>query len=167
MFKCYRQIESSDCGLTCIRMIARSYGVKIPTRHLKEITDLNRLGMSLRDLTGCLHQIGMDSAAARIRTEDIERMPLPAILYWQQRHFVVLYKFNPKRKRYSIADPAQGKLTYNEDEFKKYWIPEGQNTGLAVLAEPKDDFYRRQYRKENEFKRFFTYISGFLKTIVR
>ena len=36
-------------------------------------------------------KIGMNSKACQIRKEHIEDMPLPAILYWQQRHFVVLY----------------------------------------------------------------------------
>lgn len=38
MFRCYRQLESSDCGLTCVRMIANHYGKKIPMRHLRELT---------------------------------------------------------------------------------------------------------------------------------
>ena len=47
MFKCYRQVEHSDCGLTCIRMIARAHGAKILLRYLHHISDLNRLGMIL------------------------------------------------------------------------------------------------------------------------
>lgn len=97
MFKCFRQIEHSDCGLTCIRMIAKSYGVNIPIRYLHSISDLNRLGMSIKDITLCCQKIGMDSAAVQIRAEHIENMPLPAILFWQQRHFVVLYKYNSKK----------------------------------------------------------------------
>ncbi|MDE6247768.1 MAG: hypothetical protein K2M41_08030 [Muribaculaceae bacterium] len=34
MFKCYHQLEHSDCGLTCVRMIARRYGKKIPVQSL-------------------------------------------------------------------------------------------------------------------------------------
>lgn len=50
MFKCFRQIEHSDCGLTCIRMIAKSYGKRIPLKYLHSISDLNRLGMSIKDI---------------------------------------------------------------------------------------------------------------------
>ncbi len=114
MFKCFRQIEHSDCGLTCIRMIAKSYGVNIPIRYLHSIADINRLGMSIKDIISCCKIIGLDSVAVQVRLEHFENMPLPAILYWQQRHFVVLYKFNSKKKTYYIADPAQGKLKYTE-----------------------------------------------------
>lgn len=89
-------------------------------------------------------------------------MPLPAILYWQQRHFVVLYKHNVNKKKYYVADPAQGKLTYNEDDFLKYWLTE-DNKGLAVLAEPTEVFYRYKYPKENSLTNFLTYLLGFFK----
>lgn len=163
MFKCFRQIEHSDCGLTCIRMIAKSYGVNIPIRYLHSISDLNRLGMSIKDITLCCQKIGMDSAAVQIRAEHIENMPLPAILFWQQRHFVVLYKYNSKKRKYYIADPAQGKLTYPEEDFFKYWIPKGKNTGLAVLIEPNEQFNTIHYPKENNLKNFFGYLLQFLK----
>lgn len=163
MFKCFRQIEHSDCGLTCIRMIAKSYGVNIPIRYLHSISDLNRLGMSIKDITSCCQKIGMDSIPVQIRAEHIENMPLPAILFWQQRHFVVLYKYNSNKKKYYIADPAQGKLTYPEEDFFKYWIPEGKNTGLTVLIEPNEQFNTIHYPKENSLKNFFCYLLQFFK----
>jgi ATP-binding cassette subfamily B protein len=163
MFRCFRQIEHSDCGLTCIRMIAKSYGCDIPLRYLHGISDLNRLGMSIKDMTSCCRKIGMDSMAVQIRPEHIGNMPLPAILYWQQRHFVVLYKHNPSKKKYHIADPAQGKLTYSEADFLKYWIPEGKDTGLAVLVEPNEEFGSTRCKKENNLRNFFSYLLRFFR----
>lgn len=162
MFKCYRQIEHSDCGLTCIKMIARHYGMSIPLNYLHSISDLNRLGMSIKDITVSFNSIGMNSSAVRLTKEHIANMPLPAILYWQQRHFVVLYKHNVNKKKYYVADPAQGKLTYNEDDFLKYWLTE-DNKGLAVLAEPTEVFYRYKYPKENSLTNSLTYLLGFFK----
>lgn len=163
MFKCFRQIEHSDCGLTCIRMIAKSYGVNIPIRYLHSIADINRLGMSIKDIISCCKIIGLDSVAVQVRLEHFENMPLPAILYWQQRHFVVLYKFNSKKKTYYIADPAQGKLKYTEKDFSNYWIPNGKETGLAVLIEPNEQFASKHYQRENELKNFFLYLLDFFK----
>lgn len=163
MFKCYRQIEHSDCGLTCIRMIARHYGAEVPLRHLHDTSDLNRLGMSIRDIIDCFRGVGMDAAAVRISPTHISDMPLPAILFWQQRHFVVIYKIDNKRQRYWIADPAQGKLRYSREELLKYWIPEGENAGLAVLAEPDEKFGETVYEKENNLRNFFYYLFRFLK----
>lgn len=83
MFKCYRQTEHSDCGLTCIRMMARYYGKKIPLGYLKSITDLNRLGMSVKDILSILSCIGMQTVGVKIGESTLKRMPLPAILYWR------------------------------------------------------------------------------------
>lgn len=158
MFKCYRQLEHSDCGLTCIRMIARHYGKRIPLRYLQKITDLNRLGMSIKDITGCCSKIGMYSQAVKLGMDYADRMPLPAILYWQQRHFVVLYKVDCKRGKYYVADPAQGKMVYSRANFVKHWIPESDNSGLAVLMEPEDEFYEKQYERDNAFRQFVLYL---------
>ena len=163
MFRCYRQLESSDCGLTCIRMIARHYGQKIPMRHLRDSSDLNRLGMSIKDIVDTAEKSGMDSIAVRISTSHFDNMPLPAILYWQQQHFVVLYKYNADRKKFHIADPAQGKLTYDESDFHSYWIPEGDDKGLAILMEPNESFTSRQYPEEYVIGDFMSYLFGLFK----
>lgn len=163
MFKCYRQIEHSDCGLTCIKMIARHYGMSIPLSYLHSISDLNRLGMSIKDITTCFNSIGMNSSAVRLSKEYILKMPLPAILYWQQRHFVVLYKYCASKKKYYIADPAQGKLAYNERDFLKYWLSDDNKKGVAILAEPTDSFYNFHYPKEKNLTKFLIYLYDFFK----
>lgn len=163
MFKCYRQIEHSDCGLTCIRMIAKAYGMEIPIKHLHAISDINRLGMSIKDLTDCCAKIGLNSKAVRIRKEHIPAMPLPAILFWQEHHFVVLYRYNHKKRKYYIADPAQGKITCSDTDFSKYWTLAGCDIGLVVLVEPNDNFYCHKYEKNSSLKGFFLYLLGFLK----
>lgn len=162
-FKCYRQLESSDCGLTCIRMISRHYGAEVPLSHLKEITDMNRLGMSVRDIINTLSHLRMDSAVVKILPEHCYNMPLPAILHWQQNHFVALYKIDKKRGTFYVADPAQGKLAYKEEEFKTYWTIPGEGKGVAVLVEPKEGFESQKFLHENIFKNFFNYIYRFFR----
>lgn len=119
--------------------------------------------MSIKDMTSCFRHIGMNSAACRIRKENIVDMPLPAILYWQQRHFVVLYGYDSKRKKYSVADPAKGKIVYNDEDFSKYWFADGKDTGLAILAEPTSDFYERTYPKDNNLRNFLAYLMQFFR----
>lgn len=160
MFHCYRQLEHSDCGLTCIRMVARHYGKRIPMAFLKKSSDLNRLGMSIGDMTSCLAAIGMESMAVKISATEAANMPLPAILFWSQKHFVVLYHVNRRGTRFHIADPALGKLTYSRDEFERLWIPNAdeKGKGLVVLAEPGENFNERQYETYNTLCRLFRYI---------
>lgn len=163
MFRCYRQIEHSDCGISCIRMISRYYGVKVPRQYLHSISDLNRVGMSIKDMKSCFEKIEMKAEALQLRLEHMDTMPLPAILFWQQRHFVVLYRYDKRKHKFYIADPAQGKMTYSEKEFRKYWMPNGKDTGLVILAEPTDAFIHKTYPKEHSLRDFFSYIYGFFK----
>lgn len=167
MFKSYRQLEHSDCGLTCIRMIARYFGKKIPVGYLKSISDFNRLGMSIMDIRDCCARIGLQSAALRLDVSFLQKAPLPAILYWQQQHFVVLYKVDAKKGKFYIADPSGGKTIYSSEYFLKYWIPEGEEKGLVVLAEPDDTFYEREYPRVRPWHDFLSYILNYVKEYKR
>ncbi|MBD5349249.1 MAG: peptidase domain-containing ABC transporter [Bacteroides sp.] len=157
MFKTYRQLERSDCGITCIRMIARHYGKKISNLTLRRLVETNKLGISLKDLTDTLSKIGMKSAALRITGQDIYRMPCPAIVYWRQQHFVVVYDIDLRRKIFKVADPELGKLRFEEEEFLKYWCGDGEK-GIVVVAEPGDDFHKKAYDKKSS-------LNGLLKLV--
>lgn len=157
MFRCYRQLEHSDCGLTCIRMVARHFGSRVPLARLRDMADFNRLGMSVKDIRQVLAELGLRSEMAKVPMSAVDRMPLPAILYWRQCHFVVLYKVDTRRSLYKVTDPADGKMCYSREEFAKYWIPEGQTAGLAVIAEPDEDFVPAKSRG-GEFGAFWRYI---------
>ena len=162
-FKCYRQLESSDCGLTCIRMISRHYGLNIPLRRLKEMTDMTRLGMSVRDIMATLGLLRMEAFTVKITPEFCLDMPLPAILHWNQNHFVVLYKVDKKKKRFHIADPARGKIIYDEEDFNFYWLASGEGKGIAVVTEPTKSFKDQHFSKENVIRRFFCYLYQFFR----
>ena len=150
-FRAYRQLENSDCGITCIRMIARHYGKRIPLKHLRSLADISKLGISVKDIIDGFHSIRMEAAAVRISVADIYRMPCPAIIYWQQRHFVVVYEIDPKRKIFHIADPAEGKMKLTEEEFCNYWL-NGNERGIVIVAEPMDDFDSQKFVKSNTIK---------------
>lgn len=162
MFRTYQQLENSDCGLTCVRMIARHYGKRVSPRALRGMCDMSRLGVSVRDVIDCCSRIGMDAAGVKIGMEAVGRLPLPAILYWDQRHFVVLYRIGKRGRRYHIADPSVGKVVYNESEFRRSWIPEGHDRGLAILVEPGDSFDTAQPDRSTPFRDFMRYVSRFI-----
>lgn len=78
-------------------------------------------------------------------------MPLPAILYWEQKHYVVLYRIETRKdtRVYYIADPAFGKVKLSEDRFMQSWIGE-HTSGMAVLTEPTERFYT--WSEEERYK---------------
>lgn len=141
-FPIYYQLESIDCGPACIQMIAAYYKKKYALNQLKEYCHVTRLGVSLQDIVSGCEKIGLHAVPVQITVDEIQRMPLPAILYWRQEHFVVLYEIKKKKDSllYFIADPAYGHVVLSESEFLRPWIGENQ-TGIAIPIEPSPEFY--------------------------
>lgn len=140
----YQQLEYSDCGVTCIRIIARYYGKKLSPEQIYSVCDMSRLGISIGDIVQAFKGLGMDSVAVRLSPDEALRMPLPSVLFWDQKHFVVLYKI--KRGKYYIVDPSRGKLKFCQDEFYEHWLC-GNDKGIAILADPTDEFESREFEK--------------------
>lgn len=146
--KGYRQLEHNDCGLVCLRIIARYYGKKIPLKALRENADAGRIGMSVGDLVALARRCGMEAAAAKVSFEEAMRMPLPAILFWDQRHFVVLYEIDARRGEFRIADPVGGKMSVSEEDFRRHWLS-GSERGIVILAEPDEGFPSTRFSSES------------------
>ncbi len=157
-FVSYRQLESSDCGLTCVRMIARHYGKKIPLKALRQLAETTKLGVSLKDFTDSFNSIGMVNAVLRITENDMRKLPFPAIVYWRQRHFVVLYHYDSKKDRYYVADPSGGKIRFESEEFMRYWKGDSDK-GLVVIAEPGEKFDQLSFPKPTIFKGLFRTVA--------
>ena len=65
----------------------------------------------------------------------------PFILYWNQNHFVVLYKISCNGTRFHVADPGKGLIVYDNHDFIKHWIGpsiDNNEKGIAMYLEPTD-----------------------------
>lgn len=153
-----RQFDGMDCGPACIRMLARAYGRDYPLSYLRTLSHLNREGVSISGIRDALKSIGMKSASFEMTLKQLrDDCPLPAILHWEQNHFVVLYDISKKRFgggwKYHVANPAFGKNAFHESEFARYWL--NGDKGVVVVAEPDDTFYRRpEVKEKHSFVRF-------------
>jgi len=92
-FPIYTQLDSMDCGPTCLRMIAKHYGRSYTLQTLRERSFITREGVSMLGISDAAESIGMHTQGVRITLEQLMNdAPLPCILHWNQNHFVVLYK---------------------------------------------------------------------------
>ena len=146
-----RQFDQMDCGPACVRMVASAYGRDYPLSYLRTLSHLTREGVSVAGIRDALKVIGMESASFELQLEQLRtNCPLPAILHWEQNHFVVLYgvskgRFSGKWK-YHVANPAFGKQTLSEDDFAGHWL--NDDKGIVVACEPTDEFYSKADVKE-------------------
>lgn len=156
-FKAYQQLEYSDCGITCIRMICHYYGKKVSLQFLRNMCDIGRLGISLKEIVNCLRKLHFEVAAVRVDAEEVLRMPLPAILFWEQNHFVVLYDIDHHKKCFYVADPSHGKIPLNEDTFMQMW--KGKSPlGLAVVMAPNECFSKDSHDEYVTQRRLLNFI---------
>ncbi len=90
-----------DCGPTCLRIIAAHYGRDIPIQTLRELSYTSHEGTSLLGLSNAAEALGFHSAGVKLSWEQLcDEAPLPCIVHWNQKHFVVVYKItNHKGKK--------------------------------------------------------------------
>jgi len=111
-----------DCGPTCLRMVAKYYGRSVSLDHLRNKSQYGKQGVSMLGLADAAESIGLKSVGAKISFEQlVNDAPLPAILHWDQYHFVVLTPASRKNKLV-IASPAKGLIKLQKEDFIKRWI---------------------------------------------
>ncbi len=159
------QQNQMDCGPTCLYMIGRYYGRVFSLEKLRELTEIGKEGVNLLGISDAAEKIGFQTTGVQLCfTKLMEEAPKPAILHWGQNHFVILLpqkrKFltTNKFKKITIADPAKGIITIDKQLFLQKWISdkneEGEQTGIALLLESGQDFYKAVYG--NDFKEIST-----------
>ena len=170
IFLHYHQLESADCGPSCLRMIAKYYGRNYSVQYLREQAFITREGVSMLGISDAAERIGFRTMGVKVTLEQLRtEVPLPCVLHWNQNHFVVLYKV--KNGKYYIADPATKKLVYEESELARCWcstVVEGKDTGAALLFEPGPDFYDREEEDTRTGKGlsfFFRYLTPYRREL--
>ncbi|TDG95772.1 peptidase domain-containing ABC transporter [Cardinium endosymbiont of Culicoides punctatus] len=138
-FPFYKQPDAMDCGPTCLRMIAKHYGRTVSLQKLRMLSETTRAGSSILYLSKTAEQLGFRTVGIKTTFQKLAaEAPLPAIVYWQQNHFVIVYKI--KKEKVWVADPAHGLITYSLPEFLAGWIgPNATPTteaGIGLLLEP-------------------------------
>lgn len=168
LFAFYKQPDSMDCGPTCLRMVAKHFKKDVSLQYLREKAQVGKEGVNLLGISEAAEAIGFRSQSVKLDFNSLVRdIKLPAILHWNQNHFVVLYR--TKNKKFFIADPAKGLITYSQEELKKYWISDKDEEGVALLLEPSPAFYKSEFDTQEEkrlnFKNIFHYILPYKKLV--
>ena len=152
-FTHYRQLDSMDCGPTCLRMIAKAYGKSYSLPFLREKCYIDKAGVSLRGISEAAELIGLRTLAVKLPTKSkkgkpsLSEAPMPCIGHWNQNHFVVVYKISSKYVW--IADPASGKHKLTVTEFEQSWLSDAKE-GIALLLEPSNEFYTTELDQRNK-----------------
>ena len=170
-FPFYKQPDYMDCGPTCLRMVAKYYGKAIPLQELRELTQTIREGSSILGISNAAEKIGFRTLGVKVTFEQmVEDASFPCIAYWNQEHFVVVYRI--KNDIIIVADPAHGLLKYDKVEFLKSWLGDGHK-GILLSLEPGPEFDAEEsvsdqmMIKPKGFSFLFRYLFRYKKLLVQ
>ncbi|WP_088888837.1 peptidase domain-containing ABC transporter [Leptolyngbya ohadii] len=146
------QHTQEDCGAACLASIAKHYGRNFSLNRAREAVGTGQLGTTLLGLRRGTTALGFHARSAVASPELIDRIneiPLPAILHWQGKHWVLLY--GKRRNSYIIADPAIGIRYLSEAELLEGW-----SDRVILLVQPDSSrFYDQDEDRSPGIGQFF------------
>lgn len=163
-FPFVKQHDAMQCGISCICMICRHYNKRLSLSFLEKHCHPSKDGVSFKSLADLCDFLTLDYTAARVSLHDLVNCPLPCILYWNQNHFVVLYKIDKNGGRYWISDPAKGKYKLSREEFAGHWLStmsKDTDKGLAMFFQKSESFDKldvEQFEGRRSFRFLWKYI---------
>lgn len=180
-FVTYKQIDSMDCGPTCLRMVARHYGRRFELPKLREYCYASKNGVSLLGINEAAERIGFRCRGVKSNLDRLVASAIfPCIVHWREEHFVVVTKMKVKKDRNGnwigkiyVADPAFGMVEYSVEEFLDGWINDkvdGKDKGTFLILVPTLEFYHPdddEQGKKYKLSNFFSYIRPFKKMFIQ
>ncbi len=175
-FPNYRQIDSRDCGPVCLQIICKYFGKYIETERIRKLMNTGREGSSLYDFIEAAAALEIKCSPYSMSYWKFRHeVPLPCVVLWQKRHFVVVYKITSKN--IYISDPADGLRKYRLRDFANNWLLNDSGSGhtkrgVCVTCEPTIRFDQVISDKQKDgiyeaVKFFWQYISPYKKQVLQ
>ncbi|GAA4845191.1 peptidase domain-containing ABC transporter [Algivirga pacifica] len=133
-------------------MIAAYYGRVYPLEYLRTLCHIDREGVSLLGLSKAAESLGFRTQCGTATYEFLSKQAhLPCIVYWQQSHFLIVYKI--KNNKVYVADPGSNLICYSKEEFLTHWITDpSQDKGVIMLLEPQGTLPHHESNDEIAYK---------------
>lgn len=128
------QMEALECGAASLGIILAHHGRRIPLEQLRRDCGVSRDGASAAKILKAARGFGLTGRGLQLDLPDLPNLPLPAILFWQFNHYLVLEGYN--RRKVWVNDPGTGPRKVSWKEFDESF------TGVALTLSPGDEFVR-------------------------
>lgn len=168
-----KQHDSMQCGAACLFMVCRYYGMHISLNEIDTLCVPTKEGMSMFGLKKSAQHLGFECSALKAPLTILGQIQLPCLLHWNQNHFVVLYELDKKYKKFKIADPGKGLISYSKKEFENHWSSSehgGEPCGIVMELIPTESFYKHialQTSSKKSFRFLFNYIKQYRKYFIQ
>ena len=129
-----RQQDPTECGAISLAIILNFYGCHRPISQVRHACGVSRSGSDAANLIRAAQHFGLEAKGFKKGLKSLKKASLPAILFWNFNHFVVLDGI--KNDHYWINDPACGRRCIDIDEFDRCY------TGVILTMKPGEHFQR-------------------------
>ncbi|MBW4424105.1 MAG: peptidase domain-containing ABC transporter [Nostoc desertorum CM1-VF14] len=153
----YAQQSAADCGSACLVMIGNYWGKHFSINRLRDMTNVNRSGASLKAMAATAENLGFTTRPVKATLDKLVEQPLPAIVHWEGNHFIVVYEIT--KKRVIVCDPALGQRSLTKAEFQAGW------SGYALLLQPTA-LLKNTKNESASFWKFFELIKPHYRTLL-
>lgn len=126
------QMEAVECGAACLAMVLAHFGRWVPLEELRVACGVSRDGSNALNIVRAAREHGLEAHGMKLDAEAADDLPLPAILFWEFNHFVVLE--GRRGNLLCLNDPALGRRTVSREAFSAGF------TGVAIGLSPGPAF---------------------------
>ena len=155
------QMDAKDCGPASLKMVAKYFGRYYSLQYLRDKCGITKEGVSLLGISAAAESVGFHTAAFKCTIDDVmTKVPLPAIVFWNENHFVVVYDANPRHVM--VSDPVKGHVKYTRQEFMAGWYLKNEDKGVLLALEPTADFKLSKHEREQEKNSLMSMLRYFM-----
>lgn len=122
-------MSTVECGAACLAMILRAHGIPATLADCRRYLSPGPKGVNALSLSEAALKFGLRARAYSAPDRAaVEELPLPAILHFENNHFVVLEERSDEKV--SIIDPGEGRRKLGWSELQERY------SGIALAFEP-------------------------------